>query len=355
MKKSVVMNNKSKILMIGPDMNSLGGISSVIKLYKNYGLDCTNLSSYKDGNIFTKLNIYFFFLIKYILILVTNKNIQLVHIHTASRGSFLRKALAFKIAKLFHKKVILHIHGAEFLIFYQNLPNFFKKRVAETLASADLIIVLSKQWKDNILGISKGCNMEVLYNPTVIRKENTHSESKSIRVVFMGRLGKRKGIYDIIEAAKHIDNTNVEIQLYGDGNLEQFEKLIKDANLQGVVKIMGWVSGFKKEEVLKNSDIFILPSYNEGLPMSILEAMAYGLPIISTPVGGISEAVEDGVSGFLIQPGDSEALAEKINLLANNRPLMGQMGQQAYKQATEKFDIKIITRQLQDIYDKILK
>jgi len=83
--------------------------------------------------------------------------------------------------------------------------------------------------------------------------------------------------------------------------------------------------------------------------------MAYGLPIISTPVGGIPEAVEDGTNGFLIQPGDYKALAEKIDLMANDEPLREQMGQQSYKLAKEKFDIRIIIKQLQDIYDKMLR
>ncbi len=124
---------------------------------------------------------------------------------------------------------------------------------------------------------------------------------------------QKKGVYDIIEAAKRIENPNVVINLYGDGELEIFEKLIQENNLQDKVKIKGWISGEQKNKAIKESDIYILPSYNEGLPMSILEAMACGLPVISTPIGGIAEAVKDGVNGYLIQPGDYEALTEKIN------------------------------------------
>ena len=347
------MQNNSKILMIGPDINSQGGISSVIKLYKDYDLDFTNLSSYKDGSLFVKIFVYFHFLIKYIFILSTDKNVKLVHIHTASRGSFFRKSIVLNIAKLFNKKVLLHIHGAEFSIFYEESPSLIKKIITDTLNKSDLILVLSEQWKNTISNISTNDNIKVLYNPTVI-KELNHIKSSTIKVVFMGRLGKRKGLYDIIEAAKHLKNSDIEINLYGDGDIEKFEKLISDNNLQEKVKLMGWVSGDKKDEVFQNSDIFILPSYNEGLPISILEAMAYGLPIISTPVGGIPEAVEDGTNGFLIQPGDYKALAEKIDLMANDEPLREQMGQQSYKLAKEKFDIRIIIKQLQDIYDKML-
>jgi len=145
------MGNKSKVLMIGPDISSQGGISSVIKLYKNNGLNVNNLSSYKDGNIFIKLSFYFIFLIKYFFILTFDKNIKIVHIHTASRGSFLRKSLALKIAKLFAKKVILHIHGAEFSMFYDESSDRIKKTITNTLNESDLILVLSNQWKNTTL------------------------------------------------------------------------------------------------------------------------------------------------------------------------------------------------------------
>jgi len=340
--------------MIGPDMDSQGGISSVISLYKNHGLDVSNLSSYKDGNTFEKLFFYFVFLIKYIFVLLTNKNLELIHIHTASRGSFLRKALALKIAKLFHKKVILHLHGAEFLVFFTQSPDLLKKIIKTTFDHCDLIIVLSKQWENIISGISTNKNIKVLYNPTVI-KEFDRVQSEQTKVIFMGRLGKRKGIYDIIEAAKTLKSNNVVIELYGDGDIEKFKTLIEENNLQEKVKLMGWISGSQKDDALQNSDIYILPSYNEGLPMSILEALAVGLPVISTPVGGIPEAVEDGINGFLVEAGDSAMLAEKIDLLTSDRALRDKMGEQGYRFAKEKFDIKIIINQLQEIYGELLR
>ena len=99
-----------------------------------------------------------------------------------------------------------------------------------------------------------------------------------------------------------------------------------------------------------DADIFILPSYNEGLPMSILEAMSYGLPVISTPVGGIPEIVKDGVNGYLIFPGDNEALAEKIELLAKNKELRLRMGQENYKLVSQKYNAGTIINQLKILY-----
>lgn len=347
---SVDLNNE--ILMIGPDCQ--GGITSVINMYKNFGLDVIYMPSYKRNSIFGQILIYSSFICKYISTLLTNYNIKIVHIHSASYGSFLRKSIVLRIAKFFKKKVIFHIHGAEFELFYQRSSQIKQKNITRILDKADAIIVLSKQWKESISKISSNKNIIILYNPTSI-KELKHVPSETTRFLFMGRIEKRKGVYEIIESAKHIKNQNIEVNLYGDGSIEKFANMIKEEKLEQKIKIKGWISGDKKDEVYYNSDVLLLPSFNEGLPMSILEAMAYGLPVISTPVGGIAEAVEEGVNGFLVSPGDAKALAEKMDLLTNDNALREKMGQESYKFAKEKFDIKVIIEQLQEIYEQLLK
>lgn len=350
------MNTQPKVLMIGSHSSVTGGMSTVIELYKAYNIFedyAIFLASYKRGSVIYRIAFFIKFLFIYFYKLIMVSSIKIVHVHSSYKGSFFRKAIILNIAKFFNKKTIFHLHGSEFSIFYKKSPSFIKKMITNTLDKTDLIIVLSEQWKSAILNISTNKNVKVLYNPTVMKELNA-IQPESIKIACMGILCKRKGTYDIIEAAKYI-NSDVEINLYGDGNIEEFKKLISDNNLQQKVKIIGWISGKEKDEALKNSAIYILPSYNEGLPMSILEALAVGLPIISTPVGGISEAVENGVNGFLIQPGDYQSLADKIDLLANDKALRSQMGQESYKIAKEKFDIKIIIKQLQDLYTELLK
>ena len=349
----MAINNKIKILMIGPD--SQGGITSVIKFYFKSGLsdEAFFLPSYTDGNIVHKILFFSVFLIKYLFILVTAKNISIVHIKSSQNGSFIRKSIVLFIAKFFGKKTIFHIHGGEFDLFYWKSPHFIKKIITNVLDKSDLILVLSEQWKKIILKMSSNNNIKILYNPTII-KESVSSCSEEVNTLFMGRIGTRKGAYDIIEAAKSLQNNNIKIMLYGDGEIEQVQKLIDKNNLNNKIKIGGWIKGDDIDKAYNKADIFILPSYNEGLPMSVLEAMSYGLPVISTPVGGTPEAVEDGVNGFLIQPGDYKTLAEKIDLLANNKELREQMGVESYKIAKEKFDINVIIKQLREIYQDYL-
>jgi len=347
----------SDILMVGPD--SRGGITSVIKLYLKSELKnrIKFISSYTDGNIFLTMYNFLFFLIKFSWNLLFNHKIKIVHAHSASKGSFIRKAIVLCISKFFNKKVILHIHGAGFNVFYDNSNIFMKNFISIILDKADVILVLSEQWKSDI---SKKCtnkNIVVLYNPIIIK--NNYSDKNiqnGVEIVSLGRIGKRKGSYDIIKAAKILKArciNNVKIKLFGDGEVEKAQKIINENGLEYIISVSNWISYEEKDNVLKNSHIYLLPSYHEGLPMSILEACAFGLPVISTPVGGIPEFIKDGINGFLVNPGDYKTLAEKIEFLSGNINLINKMGHENFYLASEKFALEKITEKLNAIYNGI--
>ncbi len=347
-----MMKNKN-ILIIGP--KSKGGITFVINTLRNGELSNRSvfLSSYIDGGILLNLFYYSIFLIKLFFILVFNQDIKTLHIHFSKKGSFLRKSIVILISKLFNKKIIIHLHASEFHLFYQNTLKTVQKYISFILDISDKILVLSSNWQDYICSICSNKDIQVLYNP-LIMNEKAISNNEVPKFLFMGRLGRRKGAYDIIEACKLIENKNFEIHLYGDGELEKLQQLTKEADLEANIKFRGWISSEEKDNAFKGADVLLLPSYNEGLPISVLEGMSYGLPILSTPVGGTSEAVEDGVNGFLVKPGDVKALAEKMQLLANDKDLREKMGNESYKIAQEKFDVNIILNQLNVIYDDLL-
>lgn len=330
-----------KILIISPDMSEQGGIASVVKTYYDNNLadgQTVYLSSYKSKN---PLGEFLKFWVKFLSILIKDKTVKIAHIHTSSKGSFLRKSMIMYVAKAFGKKTILHVHGSEFKVFYDKSPDIIKKFIEKTFDNADCVIVLSKQWKDIISQITKNENIQIVYNPIKIHEPN---KLEGANFLFMGRLGKRKGVFDIFEAAKSVCG-DVVINLYGDGEID---KSLAPEN----VKIHGWVSGEEKDKILRNSDVLLLPSYNEGLPISILEAMSYGMPIISTPVGGIVEAVENNVNGFIVNCGDTSDLAAKINALCD-KDLRLKMGAESFRLVKEKFDVEIIKTRLKEIYDEL--
>lgn len=343
--------------MIGPD--SQGGITSVIKMLLANKLDdyAIFLPSYRGKFFIFNICYFLFFLVKYAFTLIFNKNIRVVHIHFAINGSFLRKIFVLNIAKIFNKKVIFHSHIPKSdILFGLDSVNIINSLIQKTLNKADLLISLSSFWKNALESKCSNKNTSVIYNPVEIKLINEiKRDNQCINLLFMGRIEQRKGFFDLIEAAKLISNPDIKIKVYGDGEINKAKKLVKDNNLSQIVEIFGWISGDKVSEVYNNADIVVLPSYNEGLPMTLLEAAAYGLPIISTPVGGIPDIVTDGVNGFLIQPGDYKALAEKIKILANDKELRKGMGQESYKIACEKFDTNKVVDNLISIYNSLLQ
>ena len=139
----------------------------------------------------------------------------------------------------------------------------------------------------------------------------------------------------------------------GDGDIEQINAILKDNPYKNAVKLMGWITGEQKVSALCQASIFLLPSYQEGIPMSILEAMSYKLPVISTHVGGIPELIEDGVNGYLIHPGDIDSLEDRINKLIQSKSLRIRMGESGYQRFLADFQISILLKKLETIYKTI--
>lgn len=131
--------------------------------------------------------------------------------------------------------------------------------------------------------------------------------------VSLGRLGERKGTYDLIKAIERIEVQIPDIKCYlaGDGDIDRCKQIVEEKKLENNIIIVGWADFDKKLELLKKSSVLVLPSYNEGLPMAILEGMACGKAIISTTVGAIPEVVKEE-NGILIEPGDIKKLSEAL-------------------------------------------
>ena len=306
-----------KILVIGPSpVRSKGGMATVIeeivkdkKLNEEFEIDA--YESYIDGN---KLKVLLFSVISFIRFYFTKRNYDIYHIHAASYGSTFRKGWYVYAAKKWGKKVILHIHGAEYMIFYDKSNK--KEKIRSILNAADRVIALSNEWKHrfdetfgltNCVVLENGIDMERLQPAITSYQEHPHT------FVSLGRLGERKGTYDLITAIEQAKTEVPDIKCYlaGDGEIEKCKDLIKQKKLDNNIIVVGWADFDKKLELLRKSSVLVLPSYNEGLPMAILEGMACGKAIISTTVGAIPEVVKKE-NGILVQPGDISGLRDAL-------------------------------------------
>ena len=164
-----------------------------------------------------------------------------------------------------------------------------------------------------------------LYNPIEIEPaQNFIDRNKDTKhkftVLFIGFLIKNKGIIDFIKVAEYFKDTNNEIifQIAGIGELKNhIEDYISKTNNSNI-EYVGWADTEKKDKLYRNADLFFLPSYNEGMPIVLLEAMKWSLPIISTDIAGIPEEISNGVNGFLYNPGNIEGYIQGIEKLYNN-------------------------------------
>jgi glycosyltransferase involved in cell wall biosynthesis len=356
---------KEEVLIIGPSvLGGKGGIGSVISVYQEMfpsALFYASYFSFSSGFLRLMYCIYKFICFPFFLLM--HPNIRLVHIHGASRGSFYRKYLYFRILKFFtNKKVIYHIHGAEYHIFVENASNWTQLKIKQFLYGVDLVVVLSESWRLYFEGRYPNLPIKVISNPVVFN--NVDSEPQPImsavdgdvRFLFLGRLSDRKGL-DILLSACHIlsdSGCRFKVNIGGDGDLSRYSDMVSKFAIQEVVTFCGWLNDTEKRLMLRSSDVFLLPSRNEGLPVSIIEAMAYSLPVIASSVGGIPEMIQNGHSGYILKDNTPEKLAEcMLNLIQSPslREWMGKNGKEVFER---KYDAGVVKKDLAIMYKGLI-
>ncbi|OEZ61616.1 spore coat protein SA [Duganella sp. HH105] len=346
--------------MIGTGFATMGGISSVVNVYRAAGLferfSIVYIATHCDGGAAAKLRLLCSAWCKFVGMLLTGR-IGMLHVHVSRRASFWRKALFFLPAYLFRVPAVLHLHSGAFHEFYADDCGPFRRWLIRYIFDrAAQVVVLSNTWKTWAQGISRNPHITAIYNPVLLSAQPyAWHERIQGQTLFFGRLGKNKGSYDLVQAAQTLAATHPQLQLRlgGDGELEQTRGRAEELGVADRVQLLGWVTGEEKARCLADATVYVLPSYNEGLPMSVLEAMAAGLPVLTTPVGGIPEAVTDGVEGFLITPGDVPALAQRWSLLLSDPALAERMGNAARRKVETTFSTQAVLPQLELIYRRL--
>lgn len=326
---------KLNIVMLGPSIDEKGGMGAVQQLI------LTNVrSDVEIRHIFTwdeQSNRYFVFLKALILftLRLIRGEVDLVHIHMSEGGSALRKSILAVLAFSFSKPVFMHAHGCEFHLFHARLPQILRQWLNRILQNT-VLIVLSESWKRFYVeqcGISSE-QITVLPNPVVIPEAvPKRINSNPITIVFLAKINQRKGVYDLLKALAQLppEKASIKLIIAGSGELQQAVDLAKALNVESLVEFPGWIDQMQRDKLLAQADIFVLPSYNEGLPMALLEAMSWGLPVITTSVGGIPDLVTHNQTGLLLQPGDIPQLSELLELTIKDERLRLRLGNAAAK------------------------
>lgn len=283
-------------------------------------------------------------------------NPDIVHVQTV----FLALS-GLLIKKFLHKPYVVYGRGSDVY-----LPWRFKNLISKSiLKNADAVIVLTedmkreiqKIWNRNVFVVPNGINLERFEN---LSKKDLRSkiEIKEEKVImFVGSLRPVKGVKYLIEAMKITADKNKNMRLFivGDGEERKYlENLVRNLNIERYVTFVGKVPNEKVPEYMAASDVFVLPSLSEGFPVTVVEAMASGLPIVATNIRGLPEIIKNGENGFLVKPESPIEIAEKVLLLLEDDELRERISRNNKGKAKE-YSWEAIIGKLERVYECCLQ
>ncbi len=348
-----------KILMIGPDSGKDGGggiatyINSIMTVLKN-SYTIKRVITLSEPQLDKRLYDFITSILQVVYFSLSREDI-VAHIHLSSRWSFRRKSVLIRYLHFRKIPIIAHLHSGRFHIFYeQESSQKEQKHINDIFLMCDEVIVLSKSWKDWFSKHIKHPNINVIYNGSkdYLQRDNQISKRDNI-ILFMGKVCEAKGVYDLLRAFQntHRKHSDIKLIIAGDGEISKAKELTAELGIEDYVKFLGWVGEEKKTEFLNKSKIFILPSYNEGLPIVILEAMSAKLAIISTRVGGIPETIKDKESGLLINAGDIEKIESAIDSIISDNNYCDFLSQNARASYQSSFQLDTVCNKLKKLYE----
>lgn len=350
-----------KVLVVATSRKTRGGITSVVKAHetgkqwKKY--HCRWIETHRDRNVIVKLWYFIIALTKYSLLL---PQYDIVHIHLSEPSSALRKLPFMWLAQVWKKKTVVHFHsfsvdttiGSKWAWVYQY--HFGK---------ADVVITLSDFWRRQVADFLKDTTgkVKIVYNPCPDIKEKSgmgvfvdsdaHIPAKNV-ILYAGTIMPRKGYADLIQSFAKISGNHQDwmIVFAGNGEIEKGQILAESLGISSQTVFLGWCSGVDKDKAFREASIFCLPSYAEGFPMAVLDAWAYGLPVITTPVGGIPDVAKDGENMLIFKPGDIDGLANCLERMITDITLRTNISNASKEFAKNEFNINTINGMIGDIY-----
>lgn len=293
------------------------------------------------------------------------KDIQVVQTTTAFYGScVIRDGIFLFIARLFGKKTIVFFRGWDNKFVY-SISGIKKKIVEKVFFKANAIIDLSEQNIEHIkkMGYKNKLILETtLVDEALVKDINIQEhidiryKAKTKNILFLSRIEKTKGIYVLLDAFKKINAINPDVKLIyaGDGlELNAIKELVTKEKISNVI-FAGFVDGKAKQDLFLNASVFVFLSEFEGMPNAVLEAMAFGLPVVTTNVGGIASVFENEKNGYLIDHTDTTVVADNITKLLYNETINKNTGNLNYKEAKEKFWSNVVAERMTDIFSSVI-
>lgn len=349
----------SRSIHVGVAPTARGGIATLLSILSRRGFFSSRhhlVVSASNGSFLFKLALATAALFKMTWWIVVRRA-SIVHVHVAAFSSFWRKAMFLVCAKLLGARVVFHWHSPRLRQFLDTSSASARRRIEQVFRSADVVIVVSDASKVELEMCFPGLRAVVLYNPVDMELEPVSAEQlrQNQDVLYMAALLPEKGILDLVSAFKIVSErySSARLLLCGSGQDELVKQHIREVELDGVAELPGWVMGGERRQYFQRAGVFCLPSSADTFAMANLDAMASGLPVVSTWHGGIPEVVDQGITGFLVAPGDVNALAASICNLLEDPELRVAMGRAGRERAESVFSYEAFVSRLEELYARL--
>jgi phenylacetate-CoA ligase len=355
------------LLMIGTSGKTQGGIASVVNTYRDGGLfdrvPTQYIVTHCDGSVMRKL-LQFATALMATARALLHRDVALVHAHVSTGGSFWRKSILLFGARIAGVPTVFHLHSGGFSKWVERIgPGSLRARwIRHTIDSSNVVIALNRSTASWLATFAPKASVTVMGNPIIVpslvdKPANSPAQTRTGgTVLYLGWIYDFKGCYDLLRAwAKFKQRCpGWRLSVGGKGEVDRFLAEAEELGVRGDIDFLGWITGQAKEDQFRQADVLILPSYYEGMPMSVLEAMAHGLAIAATPVGGVAEMMVPNVHGLWMKPGDIEGICACLVALAESPDLRARMGRAAHDHVKANNSIESILEQLLTVYRGVL-
>jgi len=360
--------NRPVVLILGPHRDAVSGVSTHLNLLLGSSLaDDYEMVHFQVGGEgrgegalgrLLRLAASPFALFATILF----RHVSVVHINTSLNLRAYWRDLAYLwISKLLRARVLYQVHGGE-------LPHRFFERSALltgflrwTLAAPDLIVVLAQVEleayrsfvpEQNVLAMPNGIDCGPFAQVPTVRSRPEYP----LRLLYVGRIAREKGLYETLQGVRLAHELGIDARLLVAGEGPEAPRLRRYAQALGIaprVTFAGPVFGNDKVKLFAGADVVMLPSYSEGLPYALLEAMAAGIPVIATPVGAIPDVMAHGTHGYLVPVRNGRAIAEAIAAMGSNREQLSWMSRACRRRIRAAYEIERLAREFSQRYAEL--
>lgn len=342
----------------------MGGIDRLVdqmrvneKLFASNGVKLSFGTTRGPGHlIFSPL--YFGFFIGRILFLKVFKNLDVVHLNISVKGSTIRKLLLARIATALGLPYIVHLHGGWYPQYFSGASKLLKVKIKKAFTGSAKVVVLGTFWlnfAENVLNVPLK-KIQIIPNATdgqIATIYRPQDRGDDVKILFLGQLSKRKGILQLIDALALLPRgLKWTATLAGNGDTDYIKSKVVALGLGERVSVPGWMHSESTVAALASADILVLPSFAENMPMSVIEAMAFGLAVIATPVGSVPDIIRHGETGLIVPIGQVRPLATALEQLIKKPQFRQQLGLAAKRFHHDNLSIEIFAKNLAQVWKK---